>query len=239
MTEFLFQCAPARSVAVRGESGEYPVNRIFCVGRNYVAHAVEMGAQPERDAPFYFTKSSLAFEPGGVTVPYPPGTDNYQYEVELVVFIGAPAFRIDTETARAAVYGYACGLDMTRRDLQLAGRKKGRPWDLGKDFEQSAIIAQVTKAGEFGEIRDQEITLAVNGEMRQEARLSDLIWSVDELVADLSAYYHLVPGDAIMTGTPAGVGAVHPGDSIVGRISGLAPVELRIDVQKEWSAAER
>lgn len=228
MTPTLFPSPAWPTVPVKGESAEYPVHRVFCVGRNYAAHAAEMGVEVDREAPFYFTKSALAILPTGRTFPYPPGTDNFHYEMEFVIAIGTPAFRVSVDDAPNAVYGYAAGLDMTRRDLQLAARAKQRPWDLGKDVEGSAVIAPITRAAEFGAVGDQRIRLQVDGELRQDARLSDLIWSVAELVSDLSKYYHLEPGDLIYTGTPAGVGAVAPGARLLGTIDGLEPVELTV-----------
>jgi fumarylpyruvate hydrolase len=224
----LFASPEFPTVPVNGETAEYPVHRIFCVGRNYAAHAAEMGVEVDREAPFYFTKSALMTEQSGATVPYPPGTDNFHYEMELVIAIGAPIFKADSATAAKAIYGYACGLDMTRRDLQLAARAKQRPWDLGKDVEQSAVFAPITRAAEVPAIGPQRIHLEVNGEVRQDARLDDLIWKVEEIVSHLSRYYHLAPGDLIMTGTPAGVGAVVAGDVITGGIDGLDPVKLTI-----------
>ncbi|WP_176084460.1 fumarylacetoacetate hydrolase family protein [Martelella sp. HB161492] len=226
--EALFPSPAWPTIPVEGEAAEYPVHRIFCVGRNYAAHAAEMGVEVDREAPFYFTKSALATEDSGATIAYPPGTGNFHYEMELVIFIGAAIFRADREAARTAIYGYACGLDMTRRDLQLVARAKQRPWDLGKDVEQSAVFAAITRADAVGEIGPQRIHLEVNGDVKQDAHLSDLIWKVDEIVADLSKFYHLAPGDVIMTGTPAGVGAVVAGDVITGGIDGLAPVRLTI-----------
>ena len=224
----LFPSPAWPTVPVLGEAAAYPVHRIFCVGRNYAAHAAEMGVEVDREAPFYFTKSALMTEQAGATVPYPPGTENFHYEMELVIAIGAPVFKADLETAQAAIYGYGCGLDMTRRDLQLAARAKQRPWDLGKDVEQSAVFAPITKAAEVAAIGPQRIHLEVNGEIRQDAKLEDLIWKVEEIVSHLSHYYHLQPGDLIMTGTPAGVGAAVAGDVITGGIDGLAPVALTI-----------
>jgi fumarylpyruvate hydrolase len=224
----LFVSPEVPTVPVKGEDAAYPVHRIFCVGRNYAEHAKEMGVEVDREAPFYFTKAASTLVSTGATIPYPPGTGNYHYEMEFVVAIGRPVFKAGLEEAAAAVYGHATGLDMTRRDLQLDARAKGRPWDLGKDFEQSAVIAEITKAGAFGEVGPQRISLQVNGEIRQDARLSDLVWSVAELVSHLSGFYHLAPGDLIYTGTPAGVGAVVPGDRILGEIEGLSPVELVI-----------
>ncbi|HBM14478.1 MAG TPA: fumarylacetoacetase [Rhodospirillaceae bacterium] len=225
----LFTIENEFSVPVEQEAARYPVGRIFCVGRNYAAHAAEMGVDVDREAPFYFIKPSSAIVLSGATVPYPPGTENYHYEMELVVAIGASAFRARVTDAEKAVYGYAAGLDMTRRDLQLAARAKQRPWDLGKAFEQSAIIAPIKKAKDYASnLAPQRITLAVNGETKQDATLGDLIHSVPELIADLSKYYHLVPGDLIYTGTPAGVGPVVPGDKIHGIVEGLQPVDLTV-----------
>jgi len=228
MRSFLFEPAPVVDVPVWSESRLYPVRRIFCVGRNYAAHAAEMGAEVDREAPFYFTKTPASLVSSGATVPYPPGTANCHYEMELVVALGAPVFRASLEEARAAVYGYACGLDMTRRDLQEVAKEKRRPWDLGKDFEQSAVIAELTPAAAFGTPGPQRIALSVNGVVRQDAHISDLIHGVAEVISHLSGYYHLAPGDLIYTGTPAGVGAVSPGDRLEGAIDGLAPVRLTI-----------
>jgi fumarylpyruvate hydrolase len=214
-------------VPVLGESARYPVRRIFCVGRNYAAHAREMGFTPDRDSPFFFTKSAWALCPTGATIPYPPGTANCHYEMELVVAIGAPAFRVAETEALSVVLGYACGFDMTRRDLQNTAREEGRPWDFGKDFENAAVIAPITRAGAF-RLAGQAIRLTQNGAIRQDAVLSDMIFSVPELIACLSAYYHLQPGDLLYTGTPAGVGPVASGDRLVGTIDGLTSVELTI-----------
>ena len=214
-------------VPVDGGAQGYPVRRIFCVGRNYAAHAAEMGNAVDRAAPFYFTKSPFAICQTGSTIPYPPGTRELHHEVELVVALGAPVFRGSPAQAAGAVWGYAAGLDMTRRDLQQQGKDKRRPWDLGKDFENSAVIAPITRADGFAP-SGQAITLQCNGVMRQQATLDDVIWSVPEIVADLSRYYHLDAGDLVYTGTPAGVGAVSPGDVLDGEVAGLAPVALRI-----------
>jgi fumarylpyruvate hydrolase len=223
----LFDLPPLPQVPVAGGQNTFPVRRIFCVGRNYAAHAAEMGVEVDREAPFYFTKTPWAICHTGATIPYPLETQNYHYEMEFVVAIGKPAFRVGTDDALDAVFGYACGLDMTRRDLQLAAREKQRPWDLGKDVENSAIIAPITPRADF-EIADQRIALSVNGETKQDATLTDLIWSVPEIIAHLSRFYHLEPGDLIYTGTPAGVGAVVAGDVIEGTIDGLAPVTLTL-----------
>ncbi|MFZ2102724.1 MAG: fumarylacetoacetate hydrolase family protein [Oricola sp.] len=228
MTRLLFDAPEVKTVPVSGEGARYPVRRIFCVGRNYAAHAAEMGVEVDREAPFYFTKSPSAATPSGATIPYPPGTANFHYEMELVLAIGKPVFKATREEAMAAIYGFACGLDMTRRDLQLAERAKQRPWDLGKDVENSAVFAPITKVADFGAIGGQRIHLEVNGETKQDASLDDMIWKVGEIVSHLSGFYHLAPGDLIMTGTPAGVGPVAAGDRITGGIDGLDPVELAI-----------
>lgn len=226
MTNRLFP-SPDYPTVPAGASA-YPVHRIFCVGRNYAEHAREMGVEVDREAPFYFMKDAQALVPSGATIPYPPGTQNFHYEMELVIAIGARAFRVTREEAGAAIWGYGCGLDMTRRDLQLAERAKQRPWDLGKNVERSAVMAALTPAAEFGEVGPQRITLSVNGETKQDAHLSDLVWSPVEIISHLSGFYHLAPGDLIYTGTPAGVGPVVAGDVIRGEIDGLAPVELTI-----------
>lgn len=226
--ELLFPAVPVPSLAIRGTHARFPVNRIFCVGRNYAEHAKEMGVEVDREAPFYFLKHAGAIVHSGATVAYPPGTDNYHYEMEFVVAIGAPAFRISVERAMDAVLGYASGLDMTRRDLQLAARAKQRPWDLGKDFEDSAVVTDIVPKDAFGAVGPQRISLSVGGAVKQDARLSDLVWSVEELVSHLSHYYHLAPGDLIYTGTPAGVGPVVAGDHITGTIDGLPSVTLSI-----------
>jgi fumarylpyruvate hydrolase len=219
---------PTPTLAVRGSDLRLPVNRIFCVGRNYHAHALEMGAPVDKATarPFYFTKTPSTLVESGATVTYPSGTANYHYEMELVVVIGKAGFRVTESDAPAMIYGYAAGLDMTRRDLQLVARDKGRPWDLGKDFEQSAVCSEVVPA--TGVLAEGAITLAVNGETRQRSDLSMLIWNIPEIIADLSGFYHLQPGDVIYTGTPEGVGAVSPGDRITGRIDGVGEVALTV-----------
>lgn len=228
MSDLLFELPDPLTLAVRGETARFPIGRIFCVGRNYAAHAAEMGFEVDREAPFYFTKSPANAIASGATVPFALGTENYHHEMELVMAIGRDAFRATPEDARAAIYGYGCGLDMTRRDLQIASRTKQRPWDLGKDVENAAVFSSLTRASEMGEIGSQRIHLEVNGETRQDATLAELIWSVEEIIFDLSRFYHLRPGDLIMTGTPAGVGPVQPGDVITGGVDGLDPIALTL-----------
>lgn len=224
----LFAVPPAPSIAVRGRAERFPIRRIFCVGRNYEAHAKEMGAVVDRDAPFYFTKAAEHYAPSGSTVSYGLGTSNYHYEMELVAAIGTPAFRVSAADAEACVFGYACGLDMTRRDLQLAAREQRRPWDLAKDGEQSAIISELVPASEIGHVRGGQIELRVNGETKQRADVSQMIHGVTGIVAHLSTFYHLQPGDVIFTGTPEGVGPVHPGDRIDGSIEGVGTIAVTI-----------
>lgn len=227
--DYLWEPPALPALPVRGKRQRYPVNRLFCVGRNYHAHAVEMGRPVDKasEVPFYFTKSPSALVASGATVPYPPGTNNYHHEMELVVALGAAGFRVAPADAHRLIYGYACGLDMTRRDLQLAARDKGRPWDLGKDFEQSAVVSEIVPAP--GTVLERgEISLAVNGELRQRSDVSLLIWNIRELIADLSNFYRLQPGDLIFTGTPEGVGPVRTGDRLHGRIQGVGEIALAV-----------
>jgi fumarylpyruvate hydrolase len=224
----LFPAPPATTAPISGMAQRFPVNRVFCVGRNYEAHAKEMGMTEARVAPMYFIKDASCIVESGATVPYPPGTSQYHHEIELVVALDKPAFRIDVSHALEVVFGYACGLDMTRRDLQALARDKGWPWDTGKNFEQSAILSKILPAAQTGHISSGSITLSVNGELKQSGDISDLIWSVPELIADLSRYYHLQPGDLIYTGTPAGIGPVLPGDTLVGKVAGAGEIVLHV-----------
>jgi fumarylpyruvate hydrolase len=228
-SSYLWNPPPVASLPVRGRTERLPVNRLFFVGRNYHAHAVEMGrpVDKSKERPFYFTKSPSTLVESGATVAYPPETSDYQHEMELVVAIGAPGFRLSASDAHAVVFGYACGLDMTRRDLQLAARDQGRPWDLGKDVEQSSVVSEVVPMP--GVVLERgALTLSVNGAPRQASDLSKLIWDVRELIADLSRFYHLQPGDLIFTGTPEGVGAVVAGARLEGRIDGVGAIALTV-----------
>jgi fumarylpyruvate hydrolase len=228
--DYLWNPPSPPSLPVTGTTARFPVKRIFCVGRNYHAHALEMGRPVDKATmkPFYFTKSPSALVESGATVPYPAGTTNYHYEMELVVAIGAHGFRLTEADATRVIYGYAAGLDMTRRDLQLVARDQGRPWDLGKDFEMSAVCSEIVPIGTLGVLNGGAISLQVNGETKQSADLGQLIWSIPELLADLSQFYHLEPGDLVYTGTPEGVGAVKPGDSIGGHIDRVGDVGLTV-----------
>ena len=228
MPTLKFPAPKLQLLPIVGDVDMYPVSRIFCVGRNYVAHAAEMGGEVDREAPWYFTKSAQALCQSDETVPYPAGTSNYHHEMELVVALGKPAFQVERGRAMDTVFGYACGLDMTRRDRQQDGKDARRPWSLGKDVENGAVIGAITPKLDMAPLGPQRIALQVNDETRQDALLSDMVWAVDELISHLSQYYHLNAGDLIMTGTPAGVGPVVAGDVIAGQIDGLAPISHRI-----------
>jgi fumarylpyruvate hydrolase len=217
-----------QTFAAFDDGSQFPVRRIYCVGRNYRAHALEMGADPDREAPFFFLKPADALMPDGAMIAYPPRTEDYQYEVELVVAIGAHGAGCAPEQAEDLVLGYAVGLDMTRRDLQIAARKAGRPWDMGKSFDQSAPCGLFTSKARTGALRSGAIRLDVNGTTKQSSDISLLIWNVAEIIADLSSYVALAPGDLIFTGTPEGVGAVAPGDTLHASVAGLHDLHIKI-----------
>ena len=228
MSKLIFPAAPAPTLAIAGSDDRIPVQRVFCVGRNYEEHAKEMGQVVLHEEPFYFTKSNESVVADGSTIPYASGTENYHYEFELAVVIGAPAFRVSAADALSKVYGYACALDMTRRDLQLAKRAKQLPWDIGKDIEFSAPISAVVPAAQFGIPKDQKIEMRQNGVSRQNSTLAFLIFSVPQIIEHLSTLYHLRPGDVILTGTPAGVGPCKPGDVLEGTITGAGSLKVTI-----------
>ncbi len=227
--EYRFSPPAPMTVPIRGTASRFPINRLFFVGRNYHAHAVEMGRPVDKSAerPFYFTKSPQTLTSSGATVAYPPETRNYHFEMEMVVAIGKAGFRVKAQDAHTLIFGYAAGLDMTRRDLQLVARDKGRPWDLGKDVEQSSVCSEIVPM-EGVVIESGAIALEVNGQPKQSSNVDKLIWNVRELIADLSLFYHLQPGDLIYTGTPEGVGPVVAGDQISGRVQGVAEVALTV-----------
>ena len=230
---FLFPPSPTVSVPVLGQPSRFPVHRIYCVGRNYEEHAKEMGFTG-REPPFFFLKptDSLVVVEEGQTgqMPYPSLTQNFHHEIELVVAIGKGGRNIKAADAAQHIYGYAVGLDMTRRDLQNEMKKQGRPWCIGKAFDHSAPIGPITPAAQAGDVNHAEISLQVNGADRQRSSLAKLIWNVAETIEHLSAAWELQPGDLIYTGTPEGVAAVVPGDRLVGQIEGLNP--LAVDVQR-------
>jgi len=224
----IFDLGDRPSVAIHNSDEVYPVHRIYCVGRNYAAHAREMGRDPDREPPFFFTKPADAVVANGVDVPYPARTENFHHEIELVIAIGKGGKDIPLEQAEDHIYGYAVGNDLTRRDLQLQAREQGRPWDTGKAFDLSAPITSIFPVSEVGHINEGEIYIKVNGEIRQQADLKDLIWDVQEVVAELSTLFELAPGDLIYTGTPAGVNAVVRGDLMEGYIAGLETLTNRV-----------
>ncbi len=228
MSQFTFSPPPQASVAVAGEDARFPVRRIFCVGRNYAAHAREMGRDPDREPPFFFTKPADAVVDDGAVIPYPPETANFHYEIELVVAIGREGADVAVDGALDLVWGYGVGIDLTRRDLQLEARDKGRPWDWGKAFDRSAPIAPLRRASAIGHPAKGRIWLAVNDAVKQDADIADLIWTVPEIVSTLSRSMALKPGDLIMTGTPAGVGAIVPGDRVTGGIDGVGGISITI-----------
>ena len=219
---------PARPTAlVEGTESGFPVGRIFCIGRNYAAHAREMGMD-ERESPFFFTKWAEDLVPGGGAIPYPPATSDYQFEGELVIAIGKPGAAVAASDALDLVYGYAAGLDMTRRDLQAEAKDHGRPWDAAKNFAFSAPLGAIRTVAAGGHVTGSAIRLSVNGAVRQTGNVADMIWKGHEIIAHLSRFERLLPGDLIYTGTPAGVGPVLPGDVIDLAIDGLQPLRVTI-----------
>jgi fumarylpyruvate hydrolase len=229
MSQYVFSPAQAPYVEVAGPDRLwFPVHRIYCVGRNYAEHAREMGMDPAKEPPFFFTKPADAIVHDGADVPYPPRTANLHHEIELVVAIGKAGRNVPVEHALEHVYGYAVGNDFTRRDLQKAARDAGRPWDTAKGFDHSAAITAIQPAEKIGHPTSGKIWLTVNGEKRQDADIADMIWDVPGVIAELSTLWELQAGDLIYTGTPAGVGPVVPGDSVVGAIEGIATLRNTI-----------
>jgi len=227
-TSFVVPAPPVVSVPIRGTEQRFPVHRIYCVGRNYAAHAVEMGHDPEKELPFFFQKSPDNLVTESRSFPYPAASRDVHHEIELVVALGRGGTDIPVVEALDCVYGYAVGLDMTRRDLQGEAKKAGRPWEVGKAFEQSAPCGPLVAASEIGHPAEGAIWLDVNGVRRQEGDLAHMIWKVPEIIAILSGLFELRAGDLVMTGTPAGVGPVQRGDHLHGHIDGIG--ELEIDV---------
>lgn len=226
------------SVPIAGTDLRFPVHRIYCVGRNYAEHAREMGFDPSAEPPFFFGKPADAIVESGATLPYALATENLHHEIELVVGIGREGVNVRRESALEHVYGYAAGIDMTRRDLQLAARDKGRPWDAGKGFDQSAPISAIHRASETGHPSSGAIWLNVNGEPRQSSDLKQLLWPVPDVIAHLSRLFVLRPGDLIFTGTPAGVGPVKPGDRLHGGVEGVDEISIVIGGPREQRASE-
>jgi fumarylpyruvate hydrolase len=215
------------TVPVDGESGRFPVRRIYCVGRNYAAHTREMGGDPTREDPFFFMKPADAIVMSGATLPYPSATRNLHHEIELVVALKGGGSNVPADKVLDLVYGYAVGLDMTRRDLQNAAKAGGKPWDMGKGFDRSAPITALKPAAKIGHPSKGAIWVKVNGTVKQSGDLADLIWSVPETLAYLSGLVELAPGDLIYTGTPDGVGPVVAGDLLEGHVDGVGDLSIR------------
>ena len=226
--ETVIPVPPLPTLAVVGTGAVFPVRRIYCVGRNYGDHAREMGADPQREPPFFFGKPADAVVSGGGAVPFPPATSNLHHEVELVVALARGGRDLSADQAAEAIFGYAVGLDLTRRDLQASAKEKGQPWDMAKGFDHSAPVSALTVVPEGGLLQGGAIWLSVNKTERQRGDLADMIWSVTEVIAQLSALVELAPGDLIFTGTPAGVGALRRGDRVHCGIQGLAELAIQI-----------
>jgi fumarylpyruvate hydrolase len=227
MVAYVIPPPPVAAIPIQGSDAMFPIRRIFCVGRNYAEHAIEMGSDPTREPPFYFTKPADAVVTHGADMPYPPATRSLHHEMELVVAIGVGGRNIAVADALKHVWGYCAGLDMTRRDLQNEAKKTGRPWDMGKGFDHSAPMGALRPAAGVDPSRGR-IELKVNGRVRQSSDLSKMIWSVPEVIANLSELVALAPGDLIMTGTPEGVAAVERGDVLEGFIEGVGEVRTKI-----------
>ena len=226
MPDFVIPLPPVPSVPVVG-GGAFPVRRIYCVGRNYAAHAIEMGHDPDREAPFFFQKNPDNIDTSG-NFPYPPHSSDVHHEVELSVMLKSGGSNISVDSALDHVFGYALSLDMTRRDLQGEMKKAGRPWEIGKAFEHSAPMGPVHPADQVGHLSEGAITLHVNGDLRQEGDLNQLIWKVPEMIAYLSEYFELAAGDVIMSGTPSGVGPVARGDVMEIAVAGLGSMTVTV-----------
>tara|TARA_B110000858_G_scaffold198436_1_gene264968 strand:+ start:14050 stop:14760 length:711 start_codon:yes stop_codon:yes gene_type:complete len=213
---------------VNKQTPRFPVHRIYCVGRNYSEHVKEMGGDPKKEPPVFFSKPASACVTFNQDVAYPQATNDLHHEVELVVALKSGGKDIDLESAMDCVYGYAVGIDFTRRDLQTIAKDNGRPWDLAKGFDQSAPISAILPATEVGQLADRQISLKVNDEIRQQASLSEMIWSVPEIICELSKFFELKSGDIIYTGTPSGVAAVSKGDRLSASVDGIATLDFKI-----------
>ena len=228
MSSFVFEPAPQAAVAVRGTSALFPARRVYCVGRNYAAHAIEMGHDPNREPPFFFMKTPDALLPDGSVFPYPPKTSDVHHEIEMVAALSGGGVNISEEDALGLVFGYAVGIDFTRRDLQAEAKKLARPWEVGKAFDHAAPCGPITPASEIGHPTRGAVTLDVNGERRQTGDLDQLIWTLPEMISGLSRLFELRPGDLIFTGTPSGVGPVVKGDRLEGRVEGVGTLSIAV-----------
>ena len=227
MTKFVIDPAPQVCLPIRGSNASFPVRRIYCIGRNYADHAIEMGHDPNKEPPFFFQKNAQNVETSG-TFPYPPQTSDVHHEMELVIALKSGGADISLDNALEHVYGYGLGLDMTRRDLQGEAKKLGRPWEVGKSFEKSAPMSELVPASETGHLNRGRICLKVNGEIKQDGDLNQMIWKVPEMIAYLSRFYDIAGGDLIMSGTPAGVGPIQRGDKMECEIENLGTMTVEV-----------
>ena len=227
MTTYVIEPAQQVVLPVRGVDAKFPVRRIYCIGRNYADHAIEMGHDPDKEPPFFFQKNADNIDTSG-NFPYPPQTRDVHFEMEMVVALQSGGIDIKEDKALEHVYGYGLGLDMTRRDLQGEAKKMGRPWEIGKAFERSAPMSELVSASEAGHLDHGRVTLAVNGQIRQNGDLNQMIWKVPEMISYLSRFYDIAAGDLIMSGTPAGVGAIQRGDVLVGSIENLGSFTVTV-----------
>lgn len=226
--EFVFTPPPTPAVPVAGSDKLFPVHRIYCVGRNYGDHVKEMGGDPKQEPPVFFSKPATALVLDNADVNYPQATEDLHHEVELVVALASGGKDIAEQAALDCIYGYAVGIDFTRRDLQALAKDSGRPWDVAKGFDQSAPISSICPGSDCGHPDDARIQLEINNSLRQDANINEMIWSIPEIIAELSRFYELRAGDLIYTGTPAGVSAVQPGDRLSASIEGIGKVEFNI-----------
>jgi len=227
MPEYAIETPPIIALPIAGSDVQFPVRRVYCIGRNYAAHAIEMGHDPDREPPFFFQKNPNNLDSSG-EFPYPPHSSDVHYEMEMAVALKTGGTNIAVEDALDHVFGYALSLDMTRRDLQGNAKKMGRPWEIGKAFERSAPIGAIHPVSETGHLDSGRIALRINGEIRQEGDLNQMIWKVPEMISYLSEYFELQPGDVILSGTPAGVGPVQKGDTMEMSVEGLGTAEVKV-----------
>ena len=227
MSQFVIETPPIASIAVTGTDAVFPVRRVYCIGRNYAAHAVEMGHDPDREPPFFFQKNPNNLDTSG-EFPYPPHTSDVHHEMEMLVALKSGGTNIPLDQALDHVFGYALSLDMTRRDLQSEAKNMGRPWEIGKAFERSAPVGPIQPAADIGHPDRGQVTLKVNGDLRQQGDLNQMIWKVPEMISYLSEYFELAPGDVILSGTPAGVAAVVTGDRMECSIEGIGSMTVKV-----------
>ncbi len=226
--KYVFSPEAQSTLPIRGTDELFPVNRVYCIGRNYAAHAIEMGHDPDKEPPFFFQKNPDNLLPEGKDFPYPPMTSDVHHEIELAVALKSGGSNLSAGDALDCVFGYAVSLDMTRRDLQGQMKKMGRPWEIGKAFEHSAPCSALVPASDIGHPSEGEIWLKINGATQQEGDLNQLIWKIPEMISYLSDYFSLHPGDVILTGTPAGVGPVEKGDNLHGHIAGVGDLHVKV-----------